>query len=109
MTYKIKKLGYERTPTSGQMRVEMPDGSQWDVPLQVIADSRDEYYRDEAEDTIGFIRAGQLETYDLKDWAANNMNWDEVREYAIPLPASENQKPNYQEGWVNGKKEIIGL
>lgn len=109
MSYKAKDLGYARTPTTGQMRVEMPDGSRWDVPLQVIADSRDEYYSADAEDTIGFIRAGELDAYDLTDWAANNMNWDEVRKYAVPLPASENQKPDYQEGWVNGDKEIIGL
>ena len=46
---------YPRTPTTAKLRVTMPDGSKWDVPAQLIADSRDAEKR---EDTIGLIRAG---------------------------------------------------
>jgi hypothetical protein len=105
--YAMKDLGYQRTPTKAIFRVEMPDGSKWDVPVQAIVDSRDEHYSDEQEDTIGFIRAGSPDKYKISDWAGNNMNWDEVMPYAVkasipPVPV------DYQEGWCNGEKEIVG-
>ena len=43
----MKDLGYPRTPTDAKLRVEMPDNTLWDVPVQLIADSRDEHYADE--------------------------------------------------------------
>ena len=103
----MKDLGYERTSTDAKYHVTMPDGSVWAVPVQVIADDRDTHYRDEAEDTIGFIRAGELDEYEIKDWAANNMNWSDVKAAAVPVPGSR-KLPDYQEGWVNGKKQIVG-
>ncbi len=78
-----------------------------DVPVQAIADDRDDNYRDEEEDTIGFIREGSLDNYEITDWAANNMNWDEVQEFAVQVH-SKTKPNNYQEGWMNGEKEIIG-
>jgi len=108
MSYKMKDLGYVRTPTDAKLRVEMPDSSRWDIPVQIIADSRDEYYSSEEEDTIGFIRAGGLDNYKITDWAANNMNWDEVREYATQVPGNV-KAVDFQEGWVNGEKEIVSV
>jgi hypothetical protein len=104
--YVMKDLGYQRTPTDAQLRVEMPDGSYWDVPAQAIVDSRDEYYSD-GEDTIGSIRAQTMRPYEVYGWAAGNMNWDEVEPYAdkVDHPAP---KVDYQDGWVNGTKTIKG-
>ena len=107
MAYQMKDLGYTRTPTSAVFRVEMEDGSKWDVPVQAIVDSRDEYYRDDQEDTVAMVRKS-LETYEIHDWAGNNMNWDEVEAFAVPAPVRVFKKPDYQEGWCNGEKEIIG-
>lgn len=103
----MKDLGYERTPAEANLRVEMPDGSLWDVPVQLIADSRDENYADDKEDTIGFIRAGQLDKYEITDWAENNMNWDEVEKSAVPVPQKA-RVIDFQDGWCNGKKKIVG-
>jgi hypothetical protein len=105
--YTMKDLGYKRTPTTAKLRVEMPDGTLWDVPVQVIADSRDEHYADEEEDTIGGIRDGGLTDYEIKDWAAGNMNWDEVKRYAVQAPTRA-FSVDFQEGWINGDKEIVG-
>lgn len=104
----MKNLGYKRTPTDAKLRVTMPDASHWDVPVQLIADSRDEHYSSDEEDTIGFIRNGDLDTYEITDWAANNMNWDEVREFAVEVPATVKPPVDFQEGWVNGGKRIVG-
>jgi hypothetical protein len=105
--YVMMDLGYSRTPTSARYRTEMPDGSFWDVPVQVIADSRDSNYADEKEDTVGFIKDGSLDKSEISDWASNNMNWDEVNKYAVrvDLPAV---KVDFQEGWTNGSHKIVG-
>lgn len=107
MKYEMKDLGYKRTPTEAMFRVEMGDGSLWDVPVQMIADSRDKHYRDDGEDTVGFIRDGGLGDYEIHDWAGNNMNWSDVKAFAVRAP-SKPQKVDWEDGWANGEKEIIG-
>jgi len=107
MEYKMKDLGYPRTPTSAKYRVEMPDGSLWEVPVQVIADSRDEHYSDEGEDTIGFIRGDGLGKFEIQDWAGNNMNWSDVKQYATQVfPAPK--KIDWNDGWANGEHTVVG-
>lgn len=107
MIYIMKDLGYTRTPTTAIYRVEMEDGSKWDVPVQVIADSRDENYQDDEEDTIGSIRNGGLDEFEITDWAGNNMYWSDVKDYAVRAEVKP-KKINWEEGWSNGEKEIVG-
>lgn len=107
MTYEMKDLGYPRTPTTAMYRVEMEDGSNWDVPVQAIADSRDENYADDREDTVGSIRNGDLIDSEISDWAGNNMNWEDVEAYAVKVDLPT-RKINFQEGWCNGEKKIKG-
>lgn len=90
-----------------KFRVEMGDGSVWEIPVQVIVDSRDEHYREDAEDTIGFIRKGSLDSSEIADWAGNNMNWSDVERFASPVPA-KSKKVDWEDGWSNGEKEIVG-
>ncbi|AFL99487.1 hypothetical protein Desde_1055 [Desulfitobacterium dehalogenans ATCC 51507] len=90
------------------LRVTMPDGCKWDVPAKVIAEDRAKYYaaadpdttyEEEFEFTMG-------NDFELKDWSGNNMNWDEVKDYAekaiLPDPVID-----WEEGWVDGEKEVI--
>jgi hypothetical protein len=104
--YQQRDLGYPRTPTAAMYRITMTDGSKWDVPAQAIADSRDDNYSDDREDTIGSIRKGSLGKYDLTDWAQSNMNFADVEEYAVRV--EEPSITDVEEGWVNGAKEIVG-
>lgn len=98
----------ESTQPEKHLRVTMPDGSKYDVPARIIADDRAKYYagndpettyQEEFDFTMG-------DDFELQDWAANNMNWEDVAEHAIkvdePLPPVD-----FQEGWINGKKEIV--
>lgn len=96
------------------LRVEMPDGSKWDVPVMVIAKNRADYYKDEfdgdlekslKQDTIPLFES---DDYEIEDWAVNNMNWGDVKEFAKQVPPME-AEPDYQEGWVNGDKEVLAL
>ena len=104
--YTQKDLGYPRTATDAKFIVTMPDGSSWAVPVQVIADNRDEAYGDEREDTVFRVRKCGMDPRDLKEWAENDMNWDEVEPYAQQV--SGPCAPDFQEGWTNGEKEIKG-
>jgi hypothetical protein len=93
------------------LRVTMPDDSKWDVPVEVIARNRAEHYADEfdgdverslAEDTLPLF---EQEDYEIEDWAANNMNWSDV--VGVAIRHSYPADPDYQEGWVNGVKEVV--
>lgn len=105
--YVMKDLGYKRTPTTAKYRVEMSDGSLWEVPVQVIADSRDENYADEQEDTIGSIREKTLSDYEIQDWAGNYMNWSDVKEFAV-RSAVVQKAIDWEDGWRNGFQKIVG-
>jgi hypothetical protein len=96
------------------VRVRMPDGSQYDVPVERIADHRaTEYAREfgpplslEYETTFVKERALAIDDHDeLLDWAANNMNWDDVEDVAVLVETAP--ALDYQEGWVNGEKEVV--
>ena len=105
--YVMKDLGYKRTPTKAVYRVVMSNGEVWHVPVQVIADNRDENYADDQEDTIGFILKGSLHISNIEDWASNNMNWDDVKAYAVKFEVDP-PECDYEDGWCNGDKEIVG-
>ena len=105
--YEQVNLGYEREKTKAMMRVTFQNSEKWDVPLQIIADSRDQHYKDENEDTIKFIRARQLDEYDLIDWFSNNMNWSDVSKYAVKV--EEDIEPfDYEDDFSNCEKKING-
>lgn len=90
----------------------MPDNSKWDIPVEVIVAHRAIYYFQNHKDEFPTIVDANNDTwelfnsddYEIEDWAANNMNWDDVK-----LMAKKVEEPtvDYQEGWVNGEKEVI--
>ncbi|QMN68085.1 hypothetical protein HVW65_14420 [Citrobacter freundii] len=92
-----------------ELHITMPDGSVWAVPVQLIATNRAEYYSREfggdfnrslAEDTLPLFRSDDFE---IEDWAANNMNWSDVQHAAKCVSLGD---VDFQEGWVNGDKEV---
>lgn len=92
------------------LRITMPDGSRWDVPVRVIAVDRakdiseiDGVSFDEAfRDTIELFES---DPYEIHDWAANNMDWEDVVEVATKVSGAEGV--DYQEGWMNGDYEVV--
>ena len=107
------------------LRVEMPDGTEWDIPAEVIARNRTEYYS-----------AGRGKTYkdgklvwqepsfkpgskewdeewkqsmqddEIMDWAANNMDWKDVKEFAVRVPKKENPR-KYDDDWTNAEMRVV--
>src|SRR5687767_5542107 len=91
------------------LRVTMPDGSKWDVPADLIARSRALHYAGGDEKSVEFQREFDYTMGDngeLKDWAANNMNWIDICAHA-KRAVQPLAQPDFQEGWVNGEKEIV--
>jgi hypothetical protein len=100
------------------IRVTMPDGSRWDVPADVVATHRahefakDEGYQPGTPDYDGEFQIAHeyalAEHDELLDWAANNMNWADVEGVAVLVEAAP-EVVDYQEGWINGEKEVVGV
>lgn len=108
--YKQIDLGYFRAPTDAIMHIDV-DGETWGIPIQLIVDSRDTYYREDKEDTIGFIRKGSLTRFEIEDWVSNNMDWKDVEEYATRLVKKFIKPPSrdeFAEGLCNGDKSFEG-
>lgn len=98
--------------STATLEVTMPDNSVWVVPVEIIARNRAEHYAHEfggdversiAEDTMPLFRS---DDYEIQDWAANNMNWDDVQ-YAAWRKVDAPPTVDYQEGWVNGQKRVV--
>lgn len=96
-----------------ELRVTMPDGSVWAVPAQVVAENRARFYADEQPtsapdhgyaEELAYTLSDNVE---LIDWAETNMNWDDVKDHA--RQAEEPDPVDYQEGWVNGEKEVVEI
>ena len=74
------------------MIVEMPDGSEWAVPVDVIGESYAAHYGapTDSED-------------ELRDWAENDMEWHQVRLRARCISQGV---VDYEDGWANGEKRF---
>lgn len=94
------------------MTVQMDDGI-WAVPVKIIADDRAHYYAEKDEEFGGSFERSlnedtltvfQNDDFEILDWAACNMNWEDVAPHAVKLTS---RVPDYDEGWANGDREII--
>ena len=92
--------------------IDMPDGMTYGVPVEVIARHRAEYYAhkeydgDVAEslrdDTLPLFES---DDYEIHNWAANNMNWSEVKGQAIMLKKKV-PEDDFQDAWCNAEYKI---
>ena len=106
----MRWLADESVTMKKQIQITMPDGSIWGVPAELVAENRAEHYadKDASDNTDNFEKIKQREyeytlsdNSEILDWAANNMNWNDVAHAAILIrPGSV----DFQEGWVNGQK-----
>jgi len=95
------------------LRVTFGDGvGVYDVPLDVIARDRAKHYAREFdgdtqrsldEDTMPLFTDYPFEA---EDWAANNMDWRDVKAHAIHRPELT-KKFNLDREWMSANKEVI--
>jgi hypothetical protein len=87
------------------------DGSKWVIPLTVIARNHGEYYAPiEHDGDIEKATAEALEMFEsdedaATDWAANNMNWSDVREHATMVKGADDT--DMQDSWIEGDMVVI--
>jgi hypothetical protein len=95
--------------------VTMPDGSKWSVPVMVIAVNRAQHFAHEFGDGAAALEKSlwdeTIPTFEKDEgeifaWASGNMDWADVCDYA-KLESSP-ARTDYQEGWLNGEKTILG-
>ena len=96
------------------LKVTMPDGSKWKVPVRIIAEHRAKYYfeRDIFKSLSESLKEDTLPLFEedecvIEDWASNNMDWSDVEKYATRVKDKGLSAEDLQEGWINGMKEII--
>ena len=88
------------------LRIKMPDLSIWQVPAHLIAENRAKYYAERKGKEL-YLEEYEFTLNDdsiLIDWATNNMDWEDVSQYATII---EKPEVDYQEGWINGEHSII--
>ena len=103
--------------TKKMIRVMMGDGSKWDVPLHIAAESCAMHWTNKAYPPALSTRSKWDEAYGREyefamsqaditmDWAVNNMDWNDVAKHAVRVNPS--RPADYQQGWVNGEKEVV--
>lgn len=97
--------------------VEMSDKTQWAIPARLIAINRAQYYATlDAERGDGKyedvfekeVEYAMSTDYEITDWAANNMSWEDVRSHAIQLKMLHPEM-HYHEDWTNAPKSITEM
>jgi len=98
------------------LRVKMPDGSIYDIPAEVIADHRANYFENNSAEKLAYhsssvqprLRLAEKEfalnnDEVLIDWATNKMDWKDIEKYALKVEPNN----NYEEEWKSVDKQII--
>lgn len=98
------------------LRITMPDGSEWDVPAEIIANSRATYYAEKDAGKAGNqkYKAAHSKEFaytmendaELTHWAENNMNWEDVKSFATK---HKDGSTDYEEGWANCDKVVLTI
>ena len=95
--------------------VEMSDKTQWAIPAKLIAIHRAQYYANHdqtggAHGEYDDVFAKEVEyamstDYEITDWAANNMDWEDVRSHAVQLKVLPPEF-NYHRDWTSARKFV---
>jgi len=93
--------------------VTMPSGARFSVPVSAIANSRAAYYAQvdniSLEDSLNEDTIPEFaDDFEIKDWAANNMDWTDVSDVSELLSGIKDADDgeHLQEGWMNGDKRV---
>ncbi|MDD4297299.1 MAG: hypothetical protein PHC69_10165 [Ruminiclostridium sp.] len=97
------------------LRVKMSDGSMYDIPAEVIADHRANFYENNSAEKLAYhsssvqprLRKAEKE-YTLNndeiliEWATNHMDWKDVEKSALKVDLT-----NHEEEWKTAEKQIL--
>lgn len=93
-------------------RVEMSDGSMWQIPIDFIATHRAVYYSDKHPEEGDFndqlqktFQLFENDNFEIEDWAISNLSWKDVAVHAKRV--KEPEASDYEDGWKNGDVTIV--
>lgn len=94
--------------------VEFSDGKLFKIPARFIAEDRARYYakhdtgQTEGEEFEKEFKAevefALRESFEIIDWAANNMDWSDVVSEAVLI--GQKETPSYEQQWTNAEKYV---
>jgi hypothetical protein len=92
------------------LSIEMPDGTEWLVPVHFIAENRAKYFSEQYKSYTESFEATII-LFDSRpgaivDWAANQMEWSDIKDVAklVDRPKCDDI---YEEGWKIGNMMVI--
>ena len=84
------------------MIATFPNGDRYKIPTKIIADDYVKYYLSKGEQTEKELKEevdnNFQDTFEIEDWAFNNMNWEDVENHAVKI---EKVKIDLEEEWGN--------
>lgn len=99
------------------LRVEMSDGTMYDIPAEVIAEHRAGYFEDNSAEKLSYHSSSvqpRLHHAEkefamnndeiLVEWASKNMKWSELEPHAKKVEPETN---NHEKEWPNAPKKIV--
>lgn len=94
-----------------ELFITMSDNSKWSIPVFIIVTNKANYYAGKDKNNLDVLKEKidkvielfNSDTYEIEDWAINNMNWSDVCDYA-ELVRSESI--DYDSEWVSGEIEF---
>lgn len=104
------------------LKIVFSNGESYDIPATVVAHERATYYAnhdegkemDEKGDNPAWTKVYNDERkftleddYELIDWAKNNMNWEDVEEYAVIAPLDPDKGINKHKEWTENDIEVV--
>lgn len=92
--------------------VNFSNGEYYLIPCEFIARKRTEYYAEldkfveDSEEWKSEFK-NSMQSYEIVDWAFNNMNWEDVKEIAIKK--ERENVCNKEKEWINVDHEIVEI
>lgn len=94
------------------IRVFFSNGEVYDVPAEIIARERTNYYAIEVDgheenspEWKEEFEFSMSSSYELEDYMSNNMNWSDIKDKAILV--EEESEFDYDQDFINAEKEIV--
>jgi hypothetical protein len=96
------------------LQFTMGDGSVWEMQAEEIAKRRADYYatRDHEQEGLDYQKVYEEEyaytlsdSYELTDWACNNMDWSEIKELSVVVQPPRDI--DYEAEWAFAQREIV--
>jgi len=97
------------------LRVRMSNGSMYDIPAEVIAEHRANFFENNSAEKLAYhsssvqprLRIAEkefaLNNDDvLIDWATNKMDWKDIEKFALKVDNND-----YEEEWKTVEKQIV--